>query len=39
MAEIGERANDAIVTPAFVLLGHADDERFDFWPDPRTSWV
>jgi len=26
MAEIGESASDAIVTPAFVLLGHSDDE-------------
>ena len=26
MAEIGESASDAIVTPDFVLLGHADDE-------------
>ena len=30
MAEIGERAGDAIVTPAFVLLSHADDQCFRF---------
>lgn len=39
MAEIGESASNAIVTPAFVLLGHAKDERFDFRADARTSRV
>jgi hypothetical protein len=39
MAEIGESASDAIVTPAFDLLGHAADQRFDFRADARTSRV
>src|SRR4051812_31175272 len=39
MAEIGESASNAIVTPAFVLLGHAEDQRFDFTADARTSRV
>jgi hypothetical protein len=36
MAEIGESAGDAIVTPAFVLLGHADDESLDIG---RNAWT
>ena len=39
VAEIGERAGDPIVTPAFVLMGHADDQRFEFRSDARTSRV
>jgi hypothetical protein len=39
MAEIGECASDAFVTPAFVLLGNADDERFDCRADAPTSRV
>ena len=39
MAEIGESASEAIVTPAFVLLGHAEDQRFEFKADARTSRV
>ena len=39
MAEVGESAGDAIVTPAFVLLGHAEDQRFEFMADARTSRV
>ena len=39
MAEIGESAGDAIVAPAFVLLGHAEDQRFEFRADARTSRV
>src|SRR5689334_20711366 len=39
MAEIGERAGDPIITSAFVLLGHADDQRFEFRSDARTSRV
>ena len=30
VAEIGERAGDPIVTPALVLLGHAEDQCFEF---------
>src|SRR5882762_8350417 len=29
MTEVGERAHNAIVTPAGVLLGHANDQSFD----------
>jgi len=39
MAEIGESAGDAIVTPAFVLLGHADDESLDIGCNAWTSRV
>ena len=39
MAEIGESAGNAIVTPAFVLLGHAEDQRFEFRADAGTSRV
>jgi hypothetical protein len=39
VAEIGESADDAIITPAFVFLRHADDECFDFRADTRTSRV
>ncbi len=39
VAEVGERAGDPIVAPAFVLLGHADDQRFEFGSDTRTSWI
>src|SRR3954453_22469040 len=39
MAEVGQSAGNAIVTPAFVLLGHAKDQRFEFRADGRTSRV
>ena len=39
MAEIGQSPGDAIVTPALVLLGHAEDQRFEFGADARTSRV
>jgi hypothetical protein len=39
MAEIGQSAGNAIVTPAFVLLGHAEDQRFNFRADGRTTRV
>ena len=39
MAEIGESASNAVVTPAFVLLGQAKDQRFEFTGDARTSRV
>jgi len=39
MAEVGESASDAIVTPAIVLLGHAEDERLEFIANARTSRV
>ena len=32
MAEIGESTDDAIVAPAFVLLGHAEDQRLSSGP-------
>src|SRR4051794_28373485 len=39
MAEIGEGPGNAIVTPALVLLGHAEDQRFEFVADARTTRV
>src|SRR4051812_28418524 len=39
MAEIGESAGNAIVAPTSVLLGHAEDQRFDFRADARTTQV
>ena len=39
MAEVGESAGNAIVTPAFVLPSHAEDQCFEFRGDARTSWV
>ena len=39
MTEIGESASNAIVPPAFVLLGHAKDQRFEFRVDARRSRV
>ena len=34
MTEIAESAGNAIIAPAFVLLGHADDQRFEFQDRP-----
>ena len=39
MADIGESAGNAIIAPAFVLLGNADDQRFQFRTDPGTSRI
>jgi len=39
MAEVGESADDAIVTPALVLLGDAEDEGFEFVAEARTARV
>jgi len=39
MTEITERACDAIVTPAFVLLSHADDQRFHFTTQAGTTGI
>ena len=39
MAEIGESSGDAIIAPALILLGHAEDQRFEFRADARTSRV
>jgi hypothetical protein len=39
MAEVGESAGDAIVTPAFVLPGHAKDQPFEFRADGWTTRV
>ena len=34
MAEIGEGSDDAVVSPAGILSGEADNERFQFGLDP-----
>src|SRR5262249_34639954 len=39
VAEIGQRAGDPIVSPTYVLLGHAEDECFDSSMDARASRV
>src|SRR5262249_15497727 len=39
MAEVGESANDAVVSPARVLAGHPDDEGFDLRRDRGTPWA
>src|SRR5262245_13422596 len=39
MAEVGQRANDPVVTPAGVLPGHADNEGFDSGVDARSAWI
>ena len=39
MTEIGEGAGDPIVAPSGVLLGHAENQRFDFRIDARPSRV
>ena len=39
MAEIGQGTSDPIVSPAGVLLGHTDDERFHGRVDTRSSRI
>jgi hypothetical protein len=39
MPEVGERAGNAIVAPAFVLLSHADDQGFEFNSYAGTSRI
>src|SRR5438477_9971708 len=39
MTEVGERAHDAIVTPAGVLLSHTDDQSFDCCIYTRTTRI
>ena len=39
MTEIAESAGNAIIAPAFVLPGHADDQHFEFRTDPGTSRI
>jgi hypothetical protein len=35
VTQVGQRADDAIVTPARVLTCHADDQSFQLCIDPR----
>src|SRR5258707_11133179 len=39
MAEVLQRADDPVVTPAGVLPGHAHDEGFDSGVDARSAWI
>src|SRR5258707_4150452 len=39
MAEVLQRADDPVVTPAGVLPGHAHDEGFDSGVDTRSAWI
>jgi hypothetical protein len=39
VAEVGQCAGDPIVSPAGVLLGHAEDEGFDCRIDARASRI
>ena len=35
--EIGQRAHNPVIAPGAVLLGHADNQRFDFSVDARSA--
>ena len=39
MTEVSERTRDAIVTPAFVRLSHADNQRFQFRAQAGTTGI
>ena len=37
-AEVGQGADNPVIAPRTILLGHADNQGFQLWVDLRSSW-